>query len=106
MTLAALEARRGPLSLREAGGSFARTPRMAVAFLFLGFASVALPLTLGFVAEDLLVQGSVDEYPQVGFAVIVATALNGMSVMRCFTLFSGTRRHRGEHDLTRSKRRR
>lgn len=101
MTLAALEARRGTLSLREPGGSFARTPRMAVAFLFLGFASVALPLTLGFVAEDLLVQGSVDEYPQVGFAVILATALNGMSVMRCFfTLFSGTRRHRGEHDLT------
>jgi NADH-quinone oxidoreductase subunit M len=102
MTIAALEARRGSLSLREPGGSFARTPRMAVAFLFLGFASVALPLTLGFVAEDLLVQGSVDDYPLVAFAVIVATALNGITVMRCFfVLFSGSRRHRGEHDLTR-----
>lgn len=102
MTIAALEARRGPLSLREHGGSFARTPRMAVAFLFLGFASVALPLTLGFVAEDLLVQGSVEEFPQIGLAVIGATALNGVNVMRCFfTLFSGTRNHIGEHDLTR-----
>jgi len=102
MTIAALEARRGPLSLQEHGGSFARTPRMAVAFLFLGFASVALPLTLGFVAEDLLVQGSIDEFPQIGLAVICATALNGVNVMRCFfVLFSGTRRHIGEHDLTR-----
>jgi hypothetical protein len=102
MTIAALEARRGELSLRKPGGSFSRTPRMAVAFLLLGFASVALPLTLGFVAEDLLIQGSVDEYPLVGVAVILATALNGINVMRCFSiLFSGTRSHAGEQDLTR-----
>jgi hypothetical protein len=102
MTIAALEARRGELSLRRPGGSFSRTPRMAVAFLLLGFASVALPLTLGFVAEDLLIQGSVDEYPLVGVAVILATALNGINVMRCFSiLFSGTRSHAGEQDLTR-----
>jgi len=102
MTIAALEARRGALSLQQPGGSFARTPRMAVAFLFLGFASVALPLTLGFVAEDLLVQGSVEEFPQVWLAVILSTALNGYTVMRCFfVLFSGTRRHIGEQDLSR-----
>lgn len=102
MTLAALEARRGALSLKQPGGSFARTPRMAVAFLLLGFSSVALPLTLGFVAEDLLMQGSIDEFPHVGFAVILSTALNGYNVMRCFSvLFSGTRRHGGEKDLTR-----
>jgi formate hydrogenlyase subunit 3/multisubunit Na+/H+ antiporter MnhD subunit len=102
MTLAALEARRGSLSLLRPSGSFARTPRMAVAFLFLGFASVGLPMTLGFVAEDLLVQGSVDDFPLQGFALIAATAVNGMTVMRCFfALFSGSREHRGERDLTR-----
>ncbi len=101
MTLAALEARRGTLSLRRPCGSFARTPRMAVAFLFLGFASVGLPLTLGFVAEDLLVQGSIDEFPILGFALILATAINGMTVMGCFfALFSGSRVHSGERDLT------
>lgn len=105
MTLAALESRRGSLTLQVAAGSFARTPRMAVSFLFLGFASVALPLTLGFVAEDLLVQGSIEEFPQVGFAVIGATALNGINVLRCFfVLFSGTDRHYGESDLTRRER--
>lgn len=102
MTLASLEARRGDLSLRHAAGSFTRTPRMAVAFLFMGFASVGLPLTLGFVAEDLLVQGSVEEFPVLAFALILATALNGVSVMRAFfKLFSGSAEHIGEQDLTR-----
>jgi NADH-quinone oxidoreductase subunit M len=101
MTMASLEARRGELSTRVPAGSFTRTPRMAVAFLFMGFASVGLPLTLGFVAEDLLVQGSVQEFPALGFALIVATALNGVSVMRAFfTLFSGSSKHIGECDLT------
>jgi len=74
---------------------------MAVAFLFMGFASVGLPLTLGFVAEDLLVQGSVEEFPVLAFALIIATALNGVSVMRAFfMLFSGSAKHIGERDLT------
>jgi NADH-quinone oxidoreductase subunit M len=74
---------------------------MAVAFLFMGFASVGLPLTLGFVAEDLLLQGSVEEFPLLAFALILATALNGVSVIRAFfTLFSGSAKHIGESDLT------
>lgn len=101
MSLAALEARRGTLSLSEPSGSFERTPRMAVAFLLFGFASVGLPLTIGFIAEDLLLQGSSQEFPALGFALIVATAVNGIAVMRSFfALFSGTRSHRGERDLT------
>lgn len=101
MTLAALEARRGDLSLRVPNGSFTQTPRMAVVFLLLGFASVGLPLTAGFIAEDLLVQGSVDEFPFLGLALIVATALNGLTVMRAFfALFSGSSQHLGEQDLT------
>lgn len=101
MTLSALEARRGELSLSEFSGCFSRTPRMAAGFLMMGLASVGFPLTLGFVAEDLLVQGSVQEYPMQSFVLIVATAFNGMNVMRSFFhLFSGVRDHSGEADLT------
>jgi NADH-quinone oxidoreductase subunit M len=58
-------------------------------------------LTLGFVAEDLLVQGSVAEYPALAFVLIGATALNGMTVVRAFfRLFSGRSSHMGESDLT------
>lgn len=102
MTLTSLQARRGDLSLQTPAGSFTQTPRMAVAFLFMGFASVGLPLTLGFIAEDLLVQGSVREFPALAFALIIATALNGVSVMRAFfVLFSGSAQHIGERDLMR-----
>jgi NADH-quinone oxidoreductase subunit M len=100
MTLSALESRRGSLSLQVSGGNFARTPRLAVALLFLGFSTVGFPLTLGFVAEDLLVQGSVGEYSALGLGLILATTLNGITVMRCFlTLFSGSRIFHGEQDL-------
>lgn len=101
MTLSALEARRGTATLSVPSGNFARTPKLAVAFLVMGFASVGLPLTLGFVSEDLLVQGSVHEFPRLGISLIVATALNGMNVARAFFhLFMGTDESHGELDLT------
>jgi NADH-quinone oxidoreductase subunit M len=101
MTVSALEARRGPLSLVEYSGCFSRTPRMAAGFLVMGLASVGFPMTLGFIAEDLLVQGSVEATPALAFVLIGATALNGMNVMRAFfRLFSGQRAHGGEQDLT------
>jgi NADH-quinone oxidoreductase subunit M len=102
MAIAALEARRGTLSLDRPEGSFERVPRLAAAFLVVGLASVGLPLTLGFISEDLLVQGSVESSPVLAFALIVATAFNGITVVRnFFVLFKGTSRHTGERDLTR-----
>lgn len=101
MSIAAVFARRGVLWLDQPGGSFARTPRLATAFLILGLSTVGFPLTLGFVAEDLLVQGAVESYPWLAFVLIVATAFNGITVMRCFfNLFSGSREDHGERDLT------
>jgi formate hydrogenlyase subunit 3/multisubunit Na+/H+ antiporter MnhD subunit len=102
MTLAALESRHGSLDLRVPHGNFERTPRLAIAFLLLGFSMIGFPTTLGFVAEDLLVQGSVNEFPSLGLCLIIATAFNGLTVMRSFfSLFCGTRSHMGESDLTR-----
>jgi len=101
MTLAALEARHGNLDLRTPHGNFERTPRLAIAFLLIGFSMIGFPTTLGFVAEDLLVQGSVNEFPALGLCLIVATGFNGLTVMRSFfSLFCGERQHGGEADLT------
>jgi NADH-quinone oxidoreductase subunit M len=73
---------------------------LATALLFLGFSTVGFPLTLGFVAEDLLVQGTVGEFSGLGLSLILATTLNGITVMRTFfTLFSGSRTYHGEADL-------
>ena len=101
MILAALEARRGPLRVDVPNGSFARTPRLATAFVVLGLGSVGFPLTLGFVAEDLLLQGTISAHPTIGVALVVATAFNGVTVVRMFfCLFAGSSRLAdGERDL-------
>jgi NADH-quinone oxidoreductase subunit M len=90
MTLSALEARRGPLSLLRFDGGYERKPLLAVCFLTLGLASAGFPGTLGFVAQEALVHGVVKDFPYLGFAILVASMLNGITVLRMyFTLFCG-----------------
>ena len=102
MALAALGARREHLNLSVPHGDFSQTPRLGTAFLLLGFASVGFPLTLGFIAEDLLVQGTVGEYPLLGLSLVVATAVNGITVLRSFFyLFTGSKNNSRAPDLGR-----
>lgn len=105
MAFAALESRRGTLSLAAPSGDFEGAPRLGVAFLILGFGSVGFPLSAGFVAEDLLLQGTVGEFPGLGLAMVVATALNGITVLRAFfMLFTGTKERRGRAPADLSRR--
>ena len=90
MTIAALEARRGPLSLRQFAGGYERKPLLAACFLLLGLASVGFPGTLGFVGQEALVHGVVSDFPHLGFAILIASMLNGIAVLRTyFVLFCG-----------------
>jgi NADH-quinone oxidoreductase subunit M len=99
--LSAVEARRGTLSLDRDHGGHASTPALAGAVLVLGLASAGLPGTLGFVAEDLVFNTTLEARWWVAVAMIVATATNGATVLRCaFRLFGGKRRSTGEGDLT------
>lgn len=84
LAIAAVEARRGPSSLDRLGGLDARAPWLGAAFVVLGLASVGLPGTLGFVAEDLLVHGVLESYPGIGVAIVLATAANGYNVLRIY----------------------
>ena len=68
LTLRALEARFGRLSLAEHHGLYDHSPALAVCFLLTGLASVGFPGTLGFVAAELLVEGAVEANPMVGLA--------------------------------------
>jgi NADH-quinone oxidoreductase subunit M len=65
-------------------------PLLAIAFLCMGLACTGFPGTLGFVGQELLVDGAVDAFPVMGFAVVAASALTGMAVLRMyFSLFCG-----------------
>ena len=92
LTLRALEARRGRLSLQNFQGLYDHTPALAVLFMITGLASVGFPGTFGFVGTEMLVDGAVEAFPYVGVAIVFASALNGIAVVHAyFRLFTGTR---------------
>ena len=85
-----LEARRGRLDLTTYHGGYERMPVLAISFLAMGLACTGFPGTLGFVGQELLVDGAVDVFPVMGFAVVLASALTGLAVLRMyFSLFCG-----------------
>jgi NADH-quinone oxidoreductase subunit M len=85
-----LEARRGRLDLTTYHGGYERMPVLAITFLAMGLACTGFPGTLGFVGQELLVDGAVDVFPVMGFAVVIASALTGLAVLRMyFSLFCG-----------------
>jgi NADH-quinone oxidoreductase subunit M len=85
-----LEARRGRLDLTSHHGGYERMPVLAISFLAMGLACTGFPGTLGFIGQELLVDGAVDAFPVMGFAVVITSALTGLAVLRMyFSLFCG-----------------
>jgi NADH-quinone oxidoreductase subunit M len=92
LTLRALEARFGRLSLTRFSGLYDHSPALAVCFLLTGLGSVGFPGTLGFVGTELLVDGATGASPAIGAAIVLTAAVNGIAVMRAyFLLFTGGR---------------
>ncbi len=93
LTLRALEARHGRLSLVRFQGLYDHTPALAVCFLLTGLASVGFPCTFGFIGTEMLVDGAAHAYPYlVGVVVVIAAALNGIAVVQAyFKIFTGSR---------------
>ena len=67
-------------------------PVLAISFLIMGLACTGFPGTLGFVGQEFLVDGAVDAFPIMGFAVVIASALTGLAVLRMYADASGNRR--------------
>jgi NADH-quinone oxidoreductase subunit M len=93
LTLRALEARLGRLSLTEYRGLYEHSPALAVCFMLMGLASVGFPGTMGFVASEMLLTGVVEASPVMGVVTILAAALNGIAILRAYLLLFTGRRH-------------
>jgi NADH-quinone oxidoreductase subunit M len=92
LTLRAMEARFGRLTLTEFHGLYEHSPTLAACFMLTGLATVGFPGTIGFISTELLVDSAVEASPYVGVCVVAATALNGIAVVRAyFSVFTGTR---------------
>ena len=87
----ALESRVDQLGLRSGFLGLGNVaPRLSVYFVVCGLALVGLPGTLGFAAEDLLLQGTLKSHPWIGLALPISTALNAFNIFRLFArLFMG-----------------
>lgn len=91
LALRCIEARVGRLSLKVFHGLYEHTPFLAGMFLLTGLASIGFPGTVGFIGTELLVESAVGIYPLIGFAVVIATAINGIAVVKAyFHVFTGT----------------
>lgn len=89
-TVLALEARRGRMRLTSYHGGFAQMPLLATSFLVFGLACTGFPGTLGFVGQEMLLDGTVRSFPAIGFLTIGASALTGLAILRMyFALFCG-----------------
>lgn len=93
LTLRALEARFGRLTLCQHLGYYEHTPTLAMCFLITGLASVGFPGTIGFVGTELLIDGAVGVYPSIGVMVVLASALNGIAVVRAYMLLFAGKPH-------------
>jgi NADH-quinone oxidoreductase subunit M len=92
LTLRAVEARFGRLNLTKYHGLYEHSPALAVCFLITGLASVGFPGTMGFIAAEMLVDGAIGVNLGLGLVIVLATALNGIAVLRVyFLIFTGGR---------------
>lgn len=92
LTLRALEARRGRLTLDRYQGLYEHAPGLAVCFLLTGLACVGFPGTIGFIGTEMLIDGAVKAFPHVGPLLVIAATFNGIAILRAyFLLFTGTR---------------
>jgi NADH-quinone oxidoreductase subunit M len=96
LMIAALRARTGSSDMRELGGIVGRVPHLATAFFLFGLATIAIPGTLAFAAEDMLVHGALEAHPLLTIVMIVAMVLNAITVVRAFaSTFLGEPREHG-----------
>lgn len=92
LTLRSIESRIGRLSMADYHGLYEQMPSIAGFFLLTGLAAIGFPGTVGFIAIELLVEGAVQVYPQIGSAVVLAAALNGIAILLAyFRIFTGRR---------------
>jgi NADH-quinone oxidoreductase subunit M len=91
LVLRSVESRVGRVDLARYNGLHDHAPMLAGLFLLTGLASIGFPGTVGFVGIELMVEGAAAVSPIVGGAVVIATALCGIAIVRAyFRIFTGT----------------
>ncbi len=101
LLLGGLEARTGQRqSLNAPAGCYESWPRFANAFLILALISAGLPLTLGYVGSDLIIQGMFHAHPVGTTMILLGAMFCAITMMRMYLyLFQGSAGKQQPSDL-------
>ncbi|MGE3955471.1 MAG: proton-conducting transporter membrane subunit [Vicinamibacterales bacterium] len=83
--VASLEARVGPVVYGRPGGRAQALPRLSTAFALFAAAGVAVPGSVGFVADDLLLHALWRSSPTSTVVVILAASMLAVSTLICYS---------------------
>jgi len=93
LMVSALSARTGTADMRAFGGLVRGMPHLSASFFLFALATIAIPGSVAFAAEDMLVHGALNAHPLLTTIMIVAMVINAISLIRAFvTTFLGERR--------------
>lgn len=100
LTLGMLEMRRGPLSLLRPMGHYDSYPKLATAILLFGLMAAGFPLTLAYVAEDVVLAAGFEAHPLLVGSWLLMLALNAIALVKHYLyLCHGERGHEPGIDI-------
>lgn len=94
LMIGCLQARSGSCDMTDFGGLVSKLPQLSACFFLFGLATIAIPGTVAFVAEDMLVHGALETHPLLTMIMLIAMVLNAITFMRAFVrTFLGEAQH-------------
>jgi len=86
LMVGALYARTGRCDMRDFGGLVSQAPALSTCFFLFGLATIAIPGTVTFAAEDMLIHGTLQAHPLLTLVMITAMVINAIAVVRVYVL--------------------
>lgn len=84
LTVGTLETRVGELNITRPSGQYESYPKLASAMLLFGLMGAGFPLTLAYIAEDLVLDSGFHETPLLGIVWLLVTALTAIAVIKMY----------------------
>ncbi|MEZ5490127.1 MAG: hypothetical protein R3F50_07390 [Gammaproteobacteria bacterium] len=104
LTIGTLEMRAGKLNLLRPSGQYDSYPKLASAMLLFGLMGAGFPLSLAYIAEDLILEAGFSETPLMGMSWLVVTALMAILVVKMYLyLCHGRKGHEPGIDILPAK---
>lgn len=90
LTVGILETRTGKLSLARPTGHYESYPKLATSMLLFGLMGAGFPLSLSYIAEDLVLEAGIQEVLIQEMAWLVVTAISAIAIVKMYLyLFHG-----------------